>query len=169
MRKRPIADRFWEKVNKNGPVHPRLKTKCWLWTASKSNGYGQFGGPSGESPERAHRVAWRLVTGVITSGFEICHECDVRACVNPSHLRLDTHRSNVQDAVKRNPRFGSGGRKLSDEQIKVIIASAESGPVLASRFGVSKMLISKIRNNRAWKSFDRSHVSCPTCGKRWVR
>lgn len=26
--------RFWSKVDKNGPVHPVLGTRCWLWTAS---------------------------------------------------------------------------------------------------------------------------------------
>jgi hypothetical protein len=35
--------RFWRKVNRNGPIHPTLGTRCWLWKAYvKPNGYGEF-------------------------------------------------------------------------------------------------------------------------------
>src|SRR5438128_11296357 len=28
---RPASQRFWEKINKNGPIHPIIGTPCWLW------------------------------------------------------------------------------------------------------------------------------------------
>lgn len=41
---RTLAERFWEKVNQDGPVHPVLGTRCWLWTATRDAwGYGQIG------------------------------------------------------------------------------------------------------------------------------
>ncbi len=27
-------ERFWTRVNKDGPVHPVLGTACWLWTGA---------------------------------------------------------------------------------------------------------------------------------------
>jgi hypothetical protein len=44
--RRPLAERFWEKVAKAGP------DECWLWTASAPNGYGQV--YAGRRPEYAH-------------------------------------------------------------------------------------------------------------------
>ena len=51
--------RFWAKVNKNGPV-PAAKPElgpCWAWKPAKAGGYGRFRA----SPERltpAHRFAY---------------------------------------------------------------------------------------------------------------
>jgi hypothetical protein len=40
----PAVDRFAAKIDKNGPVHPRLGARCWRWTAGQDgHGYGQFG------------------------------------------------------------------------------------------------------------------------------
>src|SRR5690242_17042798 len=41
--------RFWARVNKNGPVHPVLGTACWLWEGNKGRGgYGRFALERGE-------------------------------------------------------------------------------------------------------------------------
>src|SRR5258708_6611657 len=49
---RPLTERFWEKVNKNGPlpssvsiaIHPEIYgTQCWEWLGSfHPKGYGQI-------------------------------------------------------------------------------------------------------------------------------
>jgi hypothetical protein len=86
--------RFWAKVDKNGPVHPELKTPCWLWTASVSpKGYGYFkwNGKVG----RVHRFAYLTFKGQIPDGLEVDHLCEVRHCVNPDHLQLLTHEENL--------------------------------------------------------------------------
>lgn len=94
------AERFWAKVNKDGPVpenRPDLGP-CWIWTGAKvSEGYGSF--RIGRDTVSAHL----FLVGRPTEGLERDHLCRVRACIRPSHLELVPHLVNVQrgDAGKR--------------------------------------------------------------------
>jgi hypothetical protein len=93
-----IAERFWPKVNKDGPV-PEYASHlgpCWLWTAKLSNGgYGQFN--VGNIKLRyAHCVAYELLIGPILEGLDLDHLCRVRHCVNPAHLEPVTRRENCR-------------------------------------------------------------------------
>lgn len=85
--KRPLEERFWEKVDKTGD--------CWIWTASSDeHGYGrlsmQINGK--QTCAIAHRVSWELTYGPIPKGLRVCHDCEDRGCVRPSHLILAKHR-----------------------------------------------------------------------------
>lgn len=90
--KRSVADRFWAKVDKDGPGG------CWLWTAAKNpKGYGRFY-LDGRN-QLAHRVAYLLVVGPIPPGLQLDHVvargCLHRHCVNPHHLEPVTNRENL--------------------------------------------------------------------------
>lgn len=66
---RPIEERFWKKVDVNGPCI--LDTACWLWTGCKNKaGYGSIGlGGKAAGGRNAHRVSWELHFGSIPKGF----------------------------------------------------------------------------------------------------
>ena len=49
----------------------------------------------------AHRLAWILAHGEITSGVVICHHCDTPACVNVDHLFAGMQVDNVADAISK--------------------------------------------------------------------
>jgi hypothetical protein len=91
---RPVADRFWEKVDRRGPK------ECWPWLAGKNRwGYGHLHvGSKADFSHRlvsAHRLVYELVVGPIPEGLTIDHLCRNRACVNPAHLEPVTNRINI--------------------------------------------------------------------------
>lgn len=90
---RPLAERFWPKVDKRGP------DECWPWKAVKNNmGYGQTS--AGGRHLLAHRVAYELLVGPIPEGLVIDHVrargCTRTDCVNPAHLEPVTYQVNSQ-------------------------------------------------------------------------
>jgi hypothetical protein len=97
VKPRPIAERFWPKVDRNGP------NGCWVWTGSLgAKGYGRIGsGARGAPTLLAHRVAWGFKHGPIPDGLFVCHKCDNPPCVNPEHLFLGTNRDNILDCMSK--------------------------------------------------------------------
>ena len=94
----PAPQRFWTKVDFNGPVpecRPELGP-CWLWTGSRTPlGYGHFRISSTEEGY-VHRWAYEFCVGSIPEGLTIDHLCRVRNCVNSDHLEPVTQAENVR-------------------------------------------------------------------------
>lgn len=89
-------ERFWSKVNVNGPVpasRPELGP-CWLWKGFIHKGYGQYA-ITAPLLVRAHRFAYELLVGPIPQGLHLDHLCRVRSCVNPAHLEPVTCKENL--------------------------------------------------------------------------
>lgn len=106
---KPIADRFWEKVDKSAA------NGCWEWRSSlQGNGYGAFFThliEEGRKCNRAHRFSWALVNGPIPDGLWVLHKCDNRICVNPSHLFLGTRTDNMRDCASKG-RINTTGKSM---------------------------------------------------------
>ncbi len=135
--------RFWSKVDKNGqpPALAPDLGPCWIWRGALTHGYGQF--YLDGRVERAHRVAYKLAVGPIplsaavtsTHGVCILHRCDVRACVNPSHLYAGDHLANMRDMMERGrhvstPCYGNrnGSRRHPERLARGDRAAARKRP-----------------------------------------
>lgn len=156
--KRPIEDRFWEKVNR------RDDDECWEWMgATNALGYGSFfvekvGGVIRTS--LAHRMGYQLEVGQIPAGALVLHSCDNPPCVNPAHLSLGTNLDNAADRESRGrggqPKGSrSGNAKLTEADIREIrdLYPFMTQDDLAMRFGVCQTTISRIVLGKSW-----SHV-----------
>lgn len=153
---RPVAERFWEKVDRRGP------DECWPWTAGMMpNGYGKFGEREGATTT-AHRMAWLLARGPIPPGLVVCHRCDARSCCNPEHLWLGTPADNQGDMRAKGrhryvlPRVRGeqhGRSKLRDVDVIDIRARVTWGysvHEIASRYGVAPTTIYRIVRRELW-------------------
>ena len=72
---------------------------CWLWQASGPNGYGAMS--VGGKAYPAHRLSYAYHRGPIPRGMHVLHSCDIRACVNPEHLRIGSAKDNCDDKTSR--------------------------------------------------------------------
>ena len=93
---RSLPERFWEKVDRDGPTMAGVDTRCWRWTGYlDKDGYGRFnwGGKSIGS----HRAAFLLAYG--KSPEVVCHKCGNRSCVRPDHLYAGDIQSNLIDIM----------------------------------------------------------------------
>ena len=126
---------------------------CWNWNGYRNaDGYG-VGSWRTRASEKAHRLAYRGFIGDIIGG-EVCHRCDNRACCNPDHLFIGTHRENVDDCVnKRRHTHGTKQHtaKLTDEMVREIRASGDKQAALARRYGVSDDTIRRVRRREFWR------------------
>lgn len=130
---------------------------CWIWQKGlNSDGYGQIS--INAEKHRVHRMAYQEWVGEIPSGKEVCHKCDVRACCNPKHLFIATHKENVHDMIKKGRRASSSGERngkstlLEKEVFEVFdrVLWGETDEFISDVFGVEAHVIQKIRSGVTW-------------------
>ena len=161
------ADRFWAKVDKNGPIHPYdpSKGRCWIWTGTiVGGGYGSVRTRKGARP--THVIAWEMANGESARGRVIAHSCDNPPCCNISHLSAGTQKDNMSDAAAKG-RISHGEShahaKLNDATAMEIYQLASSGAMsrkdTAAKFGVSVSAVAMIVNKKLWKHIHKSPPS----------
>lgn len=157
--RRPLAERFWEKVDVRGP------DDCWEWTASRrATGYGQIQAGERKSA-KAHRVAWELTHGPIPEGLFVLHSCDNPPCVNPAHLRLGTHAENMADRERRRRCEGPKKARVGEAHPMVKLTAGEVAEIrerhagggvwctqLANEYGVSPSQVRRIIHRQSWRA-----------------
>ena len=149
-----LEQRFWEKVD----IH-FSSDECWNWLgALEVSGYGYLGDTRRQGSKKAHRLSYEIHCGKIPNGLCVCHKCDNRKCVNPTHLFLGTRADNNADRDRKgrvNRMYGESNpkAKLTDANISSIREMRENGMTqqsIADRFGVSQHTIWQILSNKTW-------------------
>lgn len=130
--------------------------ECWPWQSAKNaKGYGRLRSKA-TSETYSHRVAFRSAYGEIPVGQHVLHRCDNPACCNPKHLFLGSNLDNVADKVlKHRQARGKAQAKavgrLSEAQVIGIFNAIGLQREIAKQFGVTQMLVSKIKRGVVWK------------------
>jgi hypothetical protein len=102
-------DRFWTKVDKNGPWVEALGSHCWPWTAAKNNkGYGMYA-ITKRDLVCSHVFSYWIHFGTYPPRM-VDHRCHHRECVNPRHLRLASSKQNNENRAGANKNSRSGIR-----------------------------------------------------------
>lgn len=161
LRATQAVERFWAKVNQNGPVIRPELGPCWVWTAYVNSWNQPMLSVRGKG-QLASRFAYTLVHGEIPPRLFVLHHCDNARCVRPEHLYLGDHARNMAD-MKERGRAASherqGAAKLTESQVAEIRsvlrgrARFENGEAseLARRFGVSVSQIGRVARFQAWR------------------
>jgi hypothetical protein len=174
-RRRPLADRFWEKVSRGGSTD-----ECWGWNGARHlHGYGIIlEGGRGSVPIGAHRASWLLHNGPIPDGLWVLHKCDNPPCCNPEHLFLGTVKDNSVDCARKGrvrggmPKGKNRGAvnvqaKLTDAAVLAIREEYASGRAtyytLAEQHGVTSSTIGLIVRGVHW-----CHVGGPRT-RNWTK
>lgn len=146
-------DRFWHGVEKS--------RGCWNYRHLARNGYGVL--EIDYRPVRAHRFSWELHFGPVPDGMFVCHKCDNRACVRPSHLFLGTAADNTADMLRKGRAHGpktvhrgqqNGNSVLREADVRKIrrlyAKGTHNSGHLAPMFGVSQTTICNIIRRKVW-------------------
>ena len=158
-----VADRFWARVQKDGPVPARRPElgPCWVWTGNTLGvGYGAIWVAAYGRQIGAHRLSWELANGRPPGPMNVLHACDNIACVNPAHLSLGTQADNVRDMDTKGRRRTVAPRgelqhlaKLTGADVLAmrLVAHLARRPDIAPAFGVSKSTVANVLTRRTWK------------------
>lgn len=154
MRKTAI-ERFYEntKMDEN--------SECLIWIKSlDTSGYGMF--KLNNKLISSHRFIYFYNYPKIATNFYICHKCDVKRCVNISHLFHATQYDNMQDMIQKHRDYHpskeqNGNHKLTEKNVEKIRELYKpydkqfNTYTLAKMFNVHPTIIGDIVNFKIWK------------------
>ncbi len=94
---------------------------------------------------KAHHLSYLTFKGQIPSDMVVCHECDVRHCVNPEYLFLGTQQENMKDVIEKG-RVATGNwfDKSNPSKSKPIIVHGkifDSGKVVSDVLDINYIFV----------------------------
>ena len=162
--KKSLKQRFDEKWI------PEPNTGCWLWTGAEQpprgssvSGYGLMNLSRVYGRNYfAHQVAMHVYKGYPLdmtsrpSKYVWDHLCRVRACVNPDHIELVTHQTNIlrgeglaATAIKQT--HCKHGHELSGDNVRIVYKPHKQRLCRACRRRISSEWSRKKRVKRGWE------------------
>jgi hypothetical protein len=132
--------------------------RCWPWTGyCNPEGYGRL--TVNGRTRYAHHIALELVGFIVPAEFlQVRHLCHNRPCCRHDHLKIGTPQDDTDDKVSagrqaRGERFPQS--KLNTTKILEIRSLYAAGGItqemLAQRYSVSQMVISRIVRGERWR------------------
>lgn len=155
---------------------PTNENGCKIWPRVLVRGYPQAGVSDLKKSVKVTRIVLARKLGRnLFPGMMALHTCDVRSCVEKTHLWEGTHQDNMDD-MKKKGRAATGDRngkalhpestprginhhrptaKLKAEDIPVIreLLHIKSCPEIAKMYNVGRMTISRIRDGECWVGY----------------
>lgn len=131
--------------------------KCVLWPFSVSGGGYSIVRWNGRQTT-GHRLLCELAHGPPpTRDHEAAHNCGVRTCMSPHHLRWATSKENTSDQIAHGTRARGerqGSSRLTSDKVLTIRELDKKGVprrILAAEFGVKTSCIHDVCMGRSWR------------------
>lgn len=139
----------------------RRSGSCLLWdgatTGTQTIPMAQRNGRSAA----VRRLVWEHHHGAVDDVLYVTAAPDCPQpllCVEQAHSRLLTpHEASLERAAAGRVAHGEahGNARLTESQVLVILASPQTAPELAGRFGVSRSTVHAIKSGRRWRHLHR--------------
>lgn len=145
----PIRKRDWVRVQSRAVV---MASGCHLVDYATNSPGGHCVTRVSGSQVYVHRLAYAATYGGIPAGLIVRHKCDNGRCINPAHLEVGTQADNVQDMVSRGRANFTGGRKLTDADIRRVFELRADGwtqVAIAEKVGCAQGYISRLLTRKA--------------------
>lgn len=140
-----------------------LESPCWLWVGARNGkGYGVKWVLARRGGVHAHRVYFERVHGRVPEGMELDHLCRNRACVNPQHLEVVTHKENMRRGYAVVARPAPDGFPSALRTARVAAKLSQSD--LAERLGCSQSVIALWERGRSTPREDLNVALVRTLG-----
>jgi len=139
--------------------HIKEENGCWIWQATiGKDGYGRI--EINKTGMNAHRASYIAFKGKIEGNQCVCHNCpggENRACVNPDHMFLGSHKENTHDMVKKGRSNWETCRKFPIGTREKVAELRKTGMIyreIADKLGLTLHQVTSL-----WQNYNRKKLA----------